>query len=98
MAYPLAGGAHDDLTPWHNSRDLYTQTCRTDELPEKLRLLLERYGEVFDDKWWYFLSSRGKFKGLFARRVPIWQTSKRMPAEKWRPYPVHRGQKRLLET
>jgi hypothetical protein len=87
----------EDLMPWRNSRDLFTQTCRTEDLPEKLRLLLERYGSAFDDKYWYFLSSRGKYKGLFARRVPVWQTSKRMPTGKYRPYPVHRGQKRLIQ-
>ena len=84
--------------PWRNGWEPYTQHARIDELPEKLRLLLERYGECFDDNWWYYMCTRGKGKGLYVRRVPIWQTCKKMPAEKYRPFPVHRGQKRLEEV
>jgi len=83
--------------PWRNSRDLYTQVARIDEIDGKLRLLLERYGTVFDDDWWYWVTTRGRGKGLFVKCVPIWQTSKKMPAEKYRPWPRHRGQTALLE-
>jgi hypothetical protein len=70
-----------------------------DTQEKALYLLLQKHGEAFDESWWYFLCSRGKGKGLFVRRVPIWQTCKKMPAEKYKkPFPVRRGQKRLLEA
>ena len=96
--HPLAevhGEPYPASVPWRNGWDSYTQTVRIDDVPEKLRRLLEKYGEAFDDDWWFFMCNRGKGKGLFARRVPIWQTSKRMPAEKYHPWPRHRGQTAL---
>jgi hypothetical protein len=89
---------------WRNNPDLYGQTARIDELDlsdpqdKALYLLLERYGEAFDQDWWYYFCTRGRGKGLFIRRVPIWQTTKKMPTEKYKPFPVRRGQKRLEEV
>ena len=88
---------------WRNTRDLYTQNARIDEfdltIPQHRAfiLLLEKYGECFDAEWWYYLCNRGRGKGLYVRRCPIWQTVKRMPTEKHRPLPRVR-QQRELET
>lgn len=89
---------------WRNTPDIYTQTARIDELEcnglqgHFLVLLLERYGEAFDQDWWYYLCCRGRGKGLFVRRVPIWLTCKKMPTEKYHALPVRRHQKRLEEV
>ncbi len=89
---------------WRNTPDMYTQTKRVDEfsmdIPQDkaLILLLEKYNEAFDQDWYFYLCTRGRGKGLFVRRVPIWQTGKKMPAEKHRPLPRIRQQKALLEV
>lgn len=70
--------------PWRNKRwEPYTQCCRLDEVPNlKLRKLLERYREAFDNQWWYYLN-RG---GFMVMRVPLWQKQKRIDMEKHRAY------------
>lgn len=47
--------------------------CYRDELPEKLRALLDKYGLAFDDQWVYFYPKKKKPEPRpSAVRRPIW--------------------------
>jgi len=71
--------------PWRNTWGPYTQVARIDEIDNwKLKRLLLQYGECFDDDWWYYVTTKGKGKGIFVKRAPIWQTNKRIDMEKWK--------------
>ena len=62
--------------PWRNGdayhSAMYNQHCRLDELEmwnKKLFTLLMRYGEAFDDVWFYWITNSTK---RYVKRNPIW--------------------------
>jgi len=81
-------------TPWRCTFDRWVQYCKPDELQSiqpKLYWLIQKYGETFDDVWWYFYNK----KRTYIKRTPIWMNQKRMPAEasKHSKVTVHRPKK-----
>lgn len=84
MAYP---------PPWRNEghfyKDMYCQKCRPDELKfanEKLLNLIEKYGSIFDDNWYYWLTKKGKIC-----RIPLWLSNQKgVNCEKPRKYEPNR--------
>lgn len=60
---------------WRNrSYTFYTQFCYQDELELKLKGLLDKYGEAFDDIWYYFYPKKKKPDSRpTAVRRPLWQ-------------------------
>ena len=60
---------------WRNDRwRMYNQICKLDELPPKLRLLIEKYSMAFDDDFWYERSSRPP--ATTVSKMPLWQPTK----------------------
>lgn len=69
---------------WHNSWGPYTQCCRIEDVDKRLQRLLQLYGQAFNDEWWFYACNRGRGKNIIVKRVPIWQTNKRIDIEKSR--------------
>jgi len=74
---------NNDGAAWRNDRwRMYHQICRVDELPQKLRILIERYGLAFDDDFWYILST--KEPKTTVSKIPLWKRDKyKVPTEKY---------------
>ena len=78
--------------PWKNSPfrgEPHLQYCTLEELryqSRKLAHLIERYGEAFDDEWWYYFNKNM----THVKRLPIWQRTKRIDCEKPRRYEPNR--------
>ena len=71
--------------PWRNGYaavwEQNLQMCFPDELKDwnpKLHGLLTKYGQAFDDEWWYYLNR----KGNVVKRVPVLRTQKKIFSEK----------------
>lgn len=62
-----------DNLEWLNSFGLYRQYAHIDEFTasKKLRKLIEKYGQFFDDTFFYY-TPRGKNNGKILLRVPLW--------------------------
>jgi len=71
------------------SKSMYIQHVTVEELQmqdPKLWQILEKYGEAFDDYWFYWISKGGKY----VRRTPLWLSQKYVPCEKPRKYEPNR--------
>ena len=87
---------------WRNtgpSWGMYIQKCRPDELimlNPKLYNLLMKYGSMFDDDWFYWLSKTGKW----FRRIPMELAidTKNAKAHKWYEKPKKYEHNMRLES
>ena len=76
--------------PWRNIRyELYHQGCFPEELKNcdvKLYRILKKYGETFDDEWWYYFNRNE----TFIKRCPLWLSQKRVDREVPRKFEPNR--------
>ncbi len=87
---------------WLNNPGPYTQYTHNPDL--RLAQLIDRYGFVFDDKFWYWKpkvtrKSRGKTHNI-VKRAPLWTyPCKSVPAEKSQRHVLglHLKQKKITE-
>jgi len=81
---------------WRNDRwRMYNQICRIDELPQKLRILIEMYGMAFDDEFWYVLST--KPPKTTVSKIPLWKPTKYAYEKHERYKPYDSSQTKLVE-
>ena len=76
--------------PWRNIKyEVYHQGCYPHELETQdpqLYNLLMKYGEMFDDEWWYYVNKTE----TFLKRCPLWLSQKRVGQEKPRRFEPNR--------
>lgn len=76
-----------DFSEWLNARDLYVQYTHT--FPLAGLKLIEKYGFLFDDSYFYWIPAcKGKKPVYFGiiKRAPLF-----MYPHKWTPAEKHRG-------